>query len=330
MIRGENKVLQAFVASLITWALTTIGATIVFFVSRIRLSQKKNILRFSLGFASGVMLAASFWSLLAPGLDMATKSGWYGTNGEYAWLTTVTGFPLGAGFVLMCDKFLLPRFVNEELSFALTMTIKNNKHNKENKSMIISQPIQTVEVPDACEITPADPIDDEEEEVENERKKYSTWRHMMVLVVAVIVHNIPEGLALGVAFGAIGTTPRNTFASARNQAIGIGLQNIAEGLGVSVPLWAAGYSPFRCFCYGAISGATEPIFSVVGALAVKVGVALLPYTLSFAAGSVVYAVVDALLPEAYATGHARIGSWGCVLGFLVMMVLDLGAKGIIR
>ena len=148
----------------------------------------------------------------------------------------------------------------------------------------------------------------------------------MVLIVAVIVHNVPEGLALGVAFGAIGTSAKNTFTRARNQALGIGLQNIAEGLGVSVPLWGAGYSPLRSFCYGTISGATEPIFAIVGALALKIGYALLPYTLSFAAGAVIYAVVDAVLPEAYAVGNGRIASWGCVVGFVIMMCLDMGTR----
>ena len=150
----------------------------------------------------------------------------------------------------------------------------------------------------------------------------------MILVVAVILHNVPEGLALGVAFGAIGTSKKNTFVRARNQAIGIGLQNIAEGLGVSVPLWGAGYSPLRSFCYGTVSGATEPIFAIVGALAVRIGIALLPYTLSFAAGAVIYAIVDAVLPEAIAVGNGRIASWACVVGFVAMMCLDVGTRSI--
>lgn len=150
------------------------------------------------------------------------------------------------------------------------------------------------------------------------------WKRIMLLVVAITVHNIPEGLAVGVSFGAIGTTPSATFEAARNLAIGIGIQNFPEGLAVSVPLHAAGFSLGRAFWYGQLSGMVEPIFGVLGAVAVTVATLVLPYALSFAAGAMIYIVADDILPEAHASGNGQLATWGAIVGFIVMMCLDVG------
>lgn len=150
------------------------------------------------------------------------------------------------------------------------------------------------------------------------------WKRIMLLVVAITVHNIPEGLAVGVSFGAIGTTPSATFEAARNLAIGIGIQNFPEGLAVSVPLHAAGFSIGRAFWYGQLSGMVEPIFGVLGAVAVTVATLVLPYALSFAAGAMIYIVADDILPEAHASGNGQLATWGTIVGFIVMMCLDVG------
>lgn len=169
----------------------------------------------------------------------------------------------------------------------------------------------------------------------------------MLLVIAITVHNIPEGLAVGVSFGAIGNTESATFESARNLAIGIGIQNFPEGLAVSLPLHAAGFSMFRAFWYGQLSGMVEPIFGILGAVAVTIASIILPYALSFAAGAMIYIVADDILPEAHTrytkcillvhrqflidlflfhSGNGLLATWGTVVGFIVMMCLDVGLE----
>lgn len=149
------------------------------------------------------------------------------------------------------------------------------------------------------------------------------WKRIILLVIAITVHNIPEGLAVGVSFGAIGSTNSSTFESARNLAIGIGIQNFPEGLAVSLPLRAAGFSVWRALWYGQLSGMVEPIFGVLGAIAVTMVSLVLPYALAFAAGAMIYIVIDDILPEAHASGHGFIATWSAMIGFIVMMILDV-------
>lgn len=149
------------------------------------------------------------------------------------------------------------------------------------------------------------------------------WKRIILLVIAITVHNIPEGLAVGVSFGAIGSTNSSTFESARNLAIGIGIQNFPEGLAVSLPLRAAGFSMWRALWYGQLSGMVEPIFGVLGAVAVTMVSLVLPYALAFAAGAMIYIVIDDILPEAHASGHGFIATWSAMTGFIVMMILDV-------
>ncbi|XP_038830884.1 zinc transporter ZIP11-like [Salvelinus namaycush] len=153
----------------------------------------------------------------------------------------------------------------------------------------------------------------------------SSWRRIVLLILAITIHNIPEGLAVGVWFGAIGKTSSATFESARNLAIGIGIQNIPEGLAVSLPLRGAGMSTWKAFWYGQLSGMVEPIAGLLGAVAVVLAEPLLPYALTFASGAMVYVVVDDIIPEAQLSGNGKLASWTSILGFVVMMSLDVSA-----
>ncbi|XP_041714111.1 zinc transporter ZIP11-like isoform X1 [Coregonus clupeaformis] len=152
----------------------------------------------------------------------------------------------------------------------------------------------------------------------------SSWRRIVLLILAITIHNIPEGLAVGVGFGAIGKTSSATFESARNLAIGIGIQNFPEGLAVSLPLRGAGMSTWKAFWYGQLSGMVEPIAGLLGAVAMVLAEPLLPYALAFAAGAMVYVVVDDIIPEAQLSGNGKLASWTSILGFVVMMSLDVG------
>merc|ERR1719319_1677952 len=151
----------------------------------------------------------------------------------------------------------------------------------------------------------------------------SHWRQILLLIIAITVHNIPEGLAVGVAFGAVGTSKSATFESARNLALGIGIQNFPEGLSVSLPLKAAGFSTWKAIWYGQLSGIVEPIAGLLGAALVTWITPILPYALAFAAGAMVYVVVDDIVPEAQSQGNGRAASWGAIVGFVVMMSLDV-------
>lgn len=263
-----SPVTQALFATLFTWGVTALGASLVFFFKTIN----KGILNGMLGFAAGVMIAASFWSLLAPAIDMAEELG------QTAWLTAAIGFLGGGMFLFLVDK-LLPH---------LHMGLKTSE----------AEGIKT------------------------------GWQRSVLLVLAITLHNIPEGLAVGVAFGAVAYgLPSASLAGAVALAIGIGLQNFPEGAAVSIPLRREGLSRRKAFLYGQASGIVEPIAGVIGALAVISMRPMLPYALAFAAGAMIYVVVEELIPEAQqGDGQSRldIATIGCLLGFTVMMMLDVG------
>lgn len=259
---------QALFATLFTWGVTALGAAMVFFFKVIN----KTILNAMLGFAAGVMVAASFWSLLAPSIEMATELG------QVAYITAATGFLLGGAFLYVIDN-LLPH-LHMGLNTYQAEGIKTN------------------------------------------------WQRSVLLVLAITLHNIPEGLAVGVAFGAvaagIGTTA--SISGAVALAIGIGLQNFPEGAAVSIPLRREGFSRFKSFLYGQASGIVEPIAGVIGAIAVVRMQQMLPYALAFAAGAMIYVVVEELIPEAQREkggSNTDIATIGCLVGFAVMMVLDV-------
>jgi zinc transporter 11 len=156
------------------------------------------------------------------------------------------------------------------------------------------------------------------------QKESNNFRRIILLVIAVTVHNIPEGLAVGVGFGAIGKAKTATFQNARNLALGIGIQNFPEGLAVSLPLYASGMSRTKAFWYGQLSGMVEPLAGLLGVLGVGFAQACLPYALAFAAGAMLYVVFDNLMPEAASHGNSKLSTWCCMFGFCLMMSLDVG------
>ena len=299
MIRNYDATVQALLGTLFTWSLTALGASLVFICK----SGKRRYLDGSLGFSAGVMLAASYWSLLAPAIEVAKNSGAYG---KHFYLPVVIGFSLGAVFVEVADIVLQKLGAPNILApFARQGNEKRFKSEakKQNKNFKIAQ---------------------------KDRKKAmfkqsnASWKRILLLVIAITLHNIPEGLAVGVSFAAVGQSAASTFEKARNLAIGIGIQNFPEGLAVSVPLRAAGMGLWRSFMFGQLSGMVEPVAGVIGALALAIVSPLLPYALAFAAGAMVYVGVDDIIPEVYAHGNGKLGSLTLLVGFVVMMGLETG------
>eukprot|EP00911_Craspedida_sp_UC1_P001804 UC1_evm1s1380 len=359
----KDPVAQAALGTLFTWAVTAAGAGIVFVSKGSRL-----FLDASLGFAAGVMLAASYWSLLAPAIEAAEQDGSYGSQGEWAFVPVAAGFALGAYFVDVGERLLpilgldSPDIVNNLTAATTTTTTQSSaaatgattpstaaatvrKRAKGNgssggdgegdtssitgmrrRSMTTrSQSAKKEEEKRKEEesITEAE-AEEEEEAAALRARRALSWRHTLLLAFAVTMHNIPEGLAVGVAFGAVGSSPSATFESARNLALGIGIQNFPEGLAVSLPLYRAGFSRTQAFFYGQLSGLVEPFAGVLGAALVTQMRPLLPYALAFAAGAMVFVVLDDIVPEVCAGKNARVATWGAILGFIVMMSLDVG------
>ncbi|XP_029312626.1 zinc transporter ZIP11 [Cottoperca gobio] len=306
MLEGYSPVTQALQGTLFTWGLTAAGAAMVFVIS----SRQKHILDGSLGFAAGVMLAASYWSLLAPAIDMAEDSGKYGS---FAFLPVAVGFTLGAAFVYFADV-AMPLLCLLDNVLNIILLCRADKIDN-------GDVYQRRRGPHSPNSDGQETGSKQQEEV---RQTASRWRRIVLLILAITIHNIPEGLAVGVAFGAIGKTPTATFESARNLAIGIGIQNFPEGLAVSLPLRSSGVSTWTAFWYGQLSGMVEPIAGLVGAIAVVLAEPLLPYALAFAAGAMIYVVVDDIIPEAQSRGNGKLASWTTIVGFVVMMSLDVG------
>ena len=259
-----NPIVSALLATLFTWFMTALGAGLVFFFKTIN----RKVLDSMLGFAAGVMIAASYWSLLAPAIEMAEESDWP------SWIPATSGFLMGGAFLWLIDKLLPhlhPGFPKEEAEGVST-----------------------------------------------------SWRRSILLVLAITIHNIPEGLAVGVAFGALAADlPAATLGGAVALALGIGIQNFPEGAAVSVPLRREGISRLKSFWYGQLSGVVEPIAGVLGAVAVIYMRPILPYALSFAAGAMIYVVVEELVPESQLDKHTDVATVGAMLGFAVMMTLDV-------
>jgi len=260
-----NPVLQALLATCITWFLTALGAGAVFMFKTVN----KRVLNGMLGFAAGVMVAASYWSLLAPAIEMAEADGTLP-----GWVPAAAGFLLGGGFLWVVDRIL------PHLHPGLPMS-----------------------------------------EVEGIK---TGWQRSILLVLAITLHNIPEGLAVGVAFGAVANgLPSASLAGAVALALGIGLQNLPEGAAVSVPLRREGMSRLKSFWFGQLSGVVEPFAGVVGAAAVILARPILPYALAFAAGAMIYVVVEELIPEAQMEKSTHIATFGAMMGFALMMTLDV-------
>lgn len=265
--REQSATLQALMGTTFTWGLTALGAAFVFFFKN--LSRKW--LDLMLGFTGGVMIAASFWSLLNPAIELSEKSfsqGW-------AWIPAAVGFVGGAAFIYLIDKIL--------------------PHLHLNAPIAASEGIKT------------------------------GWNRTILLVLAITLHNIPEGLAVGVSFGAVSLGhPDFSFGSALALAIGIGIQNFPEGIAVAVPLRRMGLSRWKSFWWGQSSALVEPVAGVIGAIAVGYAQPILPYALAFAAGAMIYVVVEEVIPETQQDKFTDLATMGLILGFVVMMALDVG------
>jgi len=264
-IQQFDPVTQALLATLFTWGVTAAGAALVFFTS----SVNQRFMDSMLGFAAGVMIAASFWSLLAPGIEMAEQMG------LVPWLTAVIGFMGGGVFMRLLD-LLLPH-LHPGLALSRKEGIK------------------------------------------------TSWRRSTLLVLAITLHNIPEGLAVGVAFGAVAAgLPAATIGAAVALAIGIGLQNFPEGTAVSMPLRREGMGRGKSFFLGQASGMVEPVAGVLGAFFVLQMQTILPYALCFAAGAMIFVVVEELIPTSQRNeAHIDVVTMATMTGFTVMMVLDV-------
>lgn len=327
MFEGFSPIVQALQGTLFTWGMTALGAAVVIFIR----GNHRIVLDSSLGFAGGVMLAASYWSLLEPALEMAASVETYGKEGEWSFIPVAVGFFFGALFVYGADVLMnkleiqnpvelmkKDRFV-ESASHSNIKIEEAPRYNLRRRTARSGSNEEGFPEQETEEVEIKDTSDDQQKLVDN-----SHWRRILLLIIAITVHNIPEGLAVGVGFGAIGRTKSATFESARNLALGIGIQNFPEGLSVSLPLKAAGFSTWKAIWYGQLSGIVEPIAGLLGAALVTYITPILPYALAFAAGAMVYVVVDDIIPEAQAAGNGKAASWGVVIGFIVMMSLDVG------
>uniref|UniRef100_A0A1I8EWN9 Zinc transporter ZIP11 n=1 Tax=Wuchereria bancrofti TaxID=6293 RepID=A0A1I8EWN9_WUCBA len=344
MIRDWNTIPQAFVASLFTWGVTALGAAVVFFIP----PSSKKLLDISLGFAAGIMIAASFWSLLAPAIELSETE-----MGSFAFLPVAVGFSGGAAFVYITDRIMSSCVLSETSVVDLLKEDVAVVDSKAVKSLdaIVEESISMVKLKETNDnIARIHQTDDSTATTNNTDGSTSdataavavmgngnpavdkeqalitsiSWRRILLLIIAVTVHNIPEGLAVGVAFGSIGKTAKATFESAFALALGIGLQNFPEGLAVSLPLAAFGHTKMKSFFYGQLSGMVEPLGALAGSAAVILMEPVLPYALSFAAGAMIYVVLDDIIPEAQRNGNGRLASISSVVGFLIMMALDVG------
>jgi zinc transporter, ZIP family len=263
VLAGMPPVLQAFLATMFTWGMTATGAALVFGARKVN----RKLLDAMLAFAAGVMIAASFWSLLAPAIDLAER------GPLPAVVPPLIGFLLGGLFIRGID-LVLPH------------------------------------------LHPGHPMSDAEG-IE------TSWRRSVLLVSAITLHNIPEGLAIGVAFGAAAAgIDGASLGAAVALAIGIGIQNFPEGTAVSMPLRREGMSRTRSFFYGQLSATVEPVAAVIGAAAVILAQPILPYALAFAAGAMIFVVAEELIPEAK-RGSPDIAALALMVGFAVMMTLDV-------
>jgi ZIP family zinc transporter len=258
-----NPILLALLAGLFTWLCTAAGASLVFFYKE----MNRKMTNMMLGFAAGVMVAASFWSLLAPAIERSAGMG------AFAFVPAVVGFLLGGVFLRLIDR-LIPH-----LHFGFPLSEKEGPKTR--------------------------------------------LRKIILLVLSITIHNIPEGAAVGVAFGAIVSGNLELLAAALTLAFGIGIQNFPEGAAVSIPLRGEGLSRIRSFWYGQLSALVEPIFAVIGAALVVAVSPVLPYALAFAAGAMIFVVVEELIPESQRHGSTDLATTATMIGFSVMMVLDV-------
>ena len=257
--------IQAMIATLFTWLITSIGASFVFFFKKV----DKNIMDATLGLAAGIMIASSFWSLLSPAIDIATNLG------MIPWFVITIGFLGGGALLFWGDKL-----------FEHCDSKSSGKHDRSR-----------------------------------------SLKRSLMLIFSITLHNIPEGLAIGVTFGSLAFEANGaTISAACMLALGIGLQNFPEGTAISLPLLREGFSRTKAFIYGVLSGLVEPIAGVLGAMLVLKTRTLLPYLLAFAAGSMIYVVVQELIPESQSNQRKSLMAFFTIIGFSIMMLLDVALQ----
>ncbi len=262
--RNAHPVIQALLAGCFTWSFTALGSAVVFLSKDLN----RKVLDGSLGFAAGVMLSASFWSLILPAVKLSCD------RGNMAWMPATLGFLVGGTFMRLIDK-MVPH-------------------------LHLYLPIEKAE------------------------GIKTSWHKSTLLFLAMSLHNIPEGLVIGVSFGvAAQGFPGATLAAAIALAIGIGIQDIPEGMALSVPLHRKGVSRFKSFWYGQLSGAIEPLAALAGAMAVSFSKPILPYAMGFAAGAMIFVVIEELIPELQYGGHGDTATMGTMIGFAMMMALEV-------
>lgn len=269
-LQEQPVVLQAFLAGLFTWGCTIVGSAVVFFFKTV----SRKLLDIMMGFAAGVMIAASFWSLLQPSIEYAK-----GNYGVWSWMPAALGFLLGGLFLRFIDA-VVPYLHLSKKDVSEAESLPEHSRNKLSKTAL--------------------------------------------LFLAITIHNFPEGLAVGVAFGALSSNSSpEVFIGAVGLALGIGLQNVPEGVALSIPIRTDGESRLKAFYWGSMSAIVEPIGAVLGAYAVMAMTAILPYALSFAAGAMIFVVVEELIPDSQTNGNTDVATLGLMVGFVLMMVLDV-------
>lgn len=298
MIESATPIWQATLGTLFTWFVTAAGSALVYLIP----NASRSLFDSALGFSAGVMLAASYWSLLAPAIDASEE------YGAYAVVPSLIGFLIGAAFVYVSDLFLphdtveilKPKITTKEkidtevISNVTNKNVRNRKHKGLNSTTT-----------------------EKSFRNDNDEDSKIRSRRIAMLILAITIHNIPEGLAVGVSFAT------GNFAVARNTAIGIGIQNFPEGLAVSLPLRAQGMSSHWAFFWGQLSGMFEPLAGIAGCWLATEADFILPYALAFAAGAMVFVVVDDIIPEVQTHGNSKLASWSVIIGFCVMMTLDV-------
>jgi len=260
---SSNTFIYALLAGIFAWGMTLLGASTVFLVKEVN----RKLLDTMLGFAAGIMLAAIYWSLLEPAIEIAKE------GSLPKWLPVAIGFLLGGIFLRIIDS-ILPH-------------------------LHLGLPIEKAE------------------------GISTTWKKSILLVLAMTLHNIPEGLAIGIAFGATATEATSSLSAAIALAIGIGMHNLPEGMAVSMPLRREGLTSFKSFWYGQLSGIVFPFSCIIGVLTVLIIRPILPYAMAFAAGAMIFVVVEELIPTSQQEGHTDLATMGVLIGFVSMMILDL-------
>ena len=338
---GLSPVTLGILGTLFTWFVTALGAAVVFIVpDTLSESLERKVLDASLGFSGGIMLAASFWSLLAPAIELSEDMLLEGESKALAFFPPTIGFVVGCMVVHLSEMFLPEPDLNEiaqENEKAETVKFlsvsKAAENQEQNCSELRKRTAATVKKTE--QMANSDKVSTDDAKISSHKALGLTaTQRIMLLVIAMTIHNFPEGLAVGVAFGSV-PSGKTTLQQAILLTIGIGLQNFPEGLAVSLPLqrqYKANRDgsrgslfslKWKAFLYGQLSGSVEIIGGFLGAYMVELSSLCLPYALGFAAGAMIFVVIDSIIPESHSHGNRIYASWGGIVGFVIMMVMDV-------